>query len=104
MTIDLVKKGEVGDGELLTFDDTVGGVGPTASKIKVKNVKANTMQFKLEDAEIRFKIDGTAPTASEGTKAVVDELVTLRGENAIANFKGIRTGATSGKGYVYYYP
>ena len=49
-----------------------------------------------ETAPMRFRIDGTAPTASEGHLLNPGDTVTLTSAADIAAFRGIRTGATSG--------
>lgn len=51
---------------------------------------------RLEVAEVRYRMDGTSPTASEGTLLEVGELVTLVGNGDLSRVKFIRTGATSG--------
>lgn len=48
-----------------------------------------------ETADLRFRVDGIDPTAAVGHKLVATSTLTLCGRTAIANFRGIRTGATS---------
>lgn len=50
---------------------------------------------RLEVAEVRYRMDGTAPTATEGILLEVGEIVTLVGAGDLSRFKAIRTGATS---------
>jgi hypothetical protein len=49
-----------------------------------------------ETAQIRFRIDGTNPTASEGHILNPGDILKLDSNADIAAFKAIRTGATSG--------
>ena len=49
----------------------------------------------VETAQIRFRTDGTAPTAAVGHLADIGDSVTLESAEDIANFKAIRTGAVS---------
>lgn len=51
---------------------------------------------KLETAQIRIRWDGTAPTASVGEPVDVGDVLTIRGLAYLTDFRGIRTGATSG--------
>lgn len=50
----------------------------------------------LETAEVRARVDGTAPTASVGPVIPPGALVELRGADTIRRFQAIRTGSTSG--------
>lgn len=44
----------------------------------------------VETAAIRFRIDGTAPTASVGHVLAVGDVLTLRGMGEISKFQAIR--------------
>jgi len=57
---------------------------------------ATRAEMTLETAQIRFRFDGTNPTAAEGHLVEVGDLVILKSAAQIANFKAIRTGGTSG--------
>jgi hypothetical protein len=87
------------DFETLTIDNTAAGVPFTASKV-IKSSAATTSAVKatctLETAQIRFRIDGTAPTTTVGHPLEIGESFELIGNENIAKFKGIRTGGTSG--------
>lgn len=50
----------------------------------------------LETAQIRFTIDGTAPTTSVGHLLNPGEMLKLDSLADITAFRAIRTGATSG--------
>ena len=47
----------------------------------------------VEDNSIRFRLDGTAPTASEGHLANPGDIIHLRNHDQLEDFKAIRTGA-----------
>ena len=50
----------------------------------------------LETAQVRWRIDGTDPTSSEGHLLEAGQNLTLQDSQAVKNFRAIRTGATSG--------
>lgn len=84
--------------ERVTIDATAGGVAltPTAG--------AHFAGARLETAQIRFSVvDGSAPTASTGMLLEVGETCLLDSPDEIANFRGIRTGGTSGVLEITYY-
>jgi len=75
----------------LTVDNTVGGVSLPAA------CSGSTGAFMvLETAQIRFTLDGTAPTTSTGVLLEIGQNLTLTGSTQISNFKAIRTGVSSG--------
>ena len=76
----------------LTVDNTVGGVALPAG------CSGTTFVFMvLETAQVRFRFDATAgPTATEGFLVQIGQNITLTGSARISNFKGIRTGGSSG--------
>jgi len=86
---------------LLTFEQlTVAGtsVGITAATLTTPSGgrPLALCVARLETAQIRFRVDGTAPTASVGTVLEPGDVLTLpRIEDARAA-RFIRTGATSG--------
>ncbi len=57
---------------------------------------ATRAEMTLETAQIRYRIDGTSPTASEGHLVEVGDLIILKSAAQIANFEAIRTGGVSG--------
>lgn len=65
--------------------DPVGGNGP-----------AKCATLLLETAQIRYRVDGTNPTATVGTPMEIGERVTIWGTADLKNFRAIRTGGTSG--------
>jgi hypothetical protein len=54
------------------------------------------VEITLETAQIRYRVDGTNPTASEGHLVEVGDIITLKSASQIANFMAIRTGGMSG--------
>jgi hypothetical protein len=57
--------------------------------------RPDRVQFQVEDAQIRFTLDGSDPTTTTGLIADVGDLVTIEGITDAKNFKAIRTGSTS---------
>ena len=49
----------------------------------------------VETAAIRFRLDGTAPTATEGHIAEPGDIIELSERHEIVNFRGIRRDGTS---------
>lgn len=50
----------------------------------------------LETAEVRYRYDGTAPTAAVGHILSPGQAILLTGLPTITNFRAIRTGGSSG--------
>ena len=72
-----------------TIDSTAGGIGVTAPS------GASFAQFLVETAQIRFTVDGTAPTTTVGRTANPGDTIEIATSDW-TKFKAIRTGATSG--------
>ena len=72
-----------------TIDSTSGGVGVTAPS------GASYAEFLVETAQIRFTVDGTAPTTTVGRIANPGDTIKLATTD-FTKFKAIRTGSTSG--------
>jgi hypothetical protein len=69
-----------------TTDPTVGGgAGPVTG-----------CQARLETAEIRYRLDGTAPTSSEGMVVEPGDVIDIRTYLDAKQIRFIRTGGTSG--------
>ena len=69
----------------------------TASAVALTADSSNRLSFVgvLETGQVRYRGDGTAPTASEGRLLQIgDRIILSRSE--IVNTKFIRTGGTSG--------
>lgn len=60
-------------------------------------------EISLETDDVRFRVDGTAPTAAEGHLIESGDIVILESPNDIAGFRAIRTGAISGVLKVTYF-
>jgi len=82
--------------EVVTFDNTSGGVGLSATTITVAGRQMQFCSGVLETAPIRFYYDGTAPTSSDGQPLSVGQALTLTGFTSISRFRGIRQSSTSG--------
>ena len=81
--------------ETVTFAAT--SIGFTAATIRPAGQPVMTVcSGKLETGQIRIRWDGTAPTATVGALIDIGDIVTVRGTPYLDNFRGIRTGASSG--------
>lgn len=49
-----------------------------------------------ETAQMRYRLDGTAPTSSEGHLLEVGDVLEINGISTVSQARFIRTGATSG--------
>jgi CO dehydrogenase/acetyl-CoA synthase alpha subunit len=78
--------------EALTIDNTAGGIACTAAKY----TGCRRAFMTLETAQIRFTIDGTAPTTTVGHILDIGDILKLDSAEDIAAFRAIRTGGTSG--------
>ncbi len=80
-----------GSHDQVTVDDTAGGKALTSAKYG-----ANKKAFiKVAAAQIRFTIDGTAPTSTLGFVVDAGSKITLDSAHDIAAFRAIRTTAVS---------
>ena len=84
------------DTEEITIDNTVGGVGLTASKLTASPKPKEVFIF-CETAQCRYYYDGTAPTSTSGFIFNPYDTVRIKGVSNLTNFKAIRTGLTSSK-------
>ena len=57
---------------------------------------AQIAECRLDTGQIRFRLDGTNPTATVGTILEIGETLTIKGEANIKKFRGFRTGTVSG--------
>ena len=73
-----------------TLTVAASAVGPTLSG---DNVMA--MVVRINDASLRWRADGTDPTASVGKTERATSEILLTESSEIANFKAIRTGSDS---------
>jgi hypothetical protein len=77
--------------ETLTVSSTA--LGLTASKISGMSVAILT----AETAQMRFWLDGTEPTATQGHVLEAGDMLVLEGASVLAGFKAIRTTGSDGK-------
>ena len=70
--------------EAVTVSSTAIGI------TKALRIDHNYAFITLETDEVRYRVDGTDPTASEGHKLSPGDTLTLEGGNAIRNFRAIR--------------
>jgi len=83
--------------ESITVADTaIGGTAGTYAH-------ATRAEMTLETEQIRVRVDGTAPASDEGHLVEVGDAIILDSAAQIANFKAIRTGASSGTLKVTYF-
>lgn len=83
--------------EQITVDNTAGGKSFTTAKITPSGLPMATQAVcRLETAEIRYTVDGTAPTTAVGTLLEPGDVLTVSGHDLLVVFRAIRTGSTSG--------
>lgn len=78
----------------ITIDNTSGGKSITSANINA-SPKPKKVIITIETAQIRYTIDGTAPTSSVGHLCNPFDVIVLEGYSQIQNFKAIRAGGTS---------
>ena len=82
--------------ESITVDAAAGGKGFTDGTINNgRSGKPYRAKFVVETAQMRFTVDGTAPTSSVGTLVEIGDVIEIIGEHDIETFRAIRTGAVS---------
>ena len=77
--------------ESITVDNTVGGKTCTTAKVGTSTKAFIT----VETAQIRFTVDGAAPTTTVGHLANEGDIIELDSAEDIAAFRAIRTGSVS---------
>lgn len=83
--------------EAITVSNTA--IGFTAATIRPSAASAQTAlraTVTAETAQMRYRIDGSNPTSSEGHLLEISDVLVLDGPVALLNFRAIRTGATDG--------
>ena len=88
--------------ERITIDNTAGGVRLTFSNF-LSPPLAKTAMLLLETAAVRWLANGTEPTSTTGNIAYPGDKIILENPSELWEFRGIRTGATSGAAQVTYY-
>ena len=79
--------------ESLTIS-TASVVLTAANTLNSDGFSAKRAVITVEDAQIRYRYDGTAPTASQGHLANPMDAIILKGSTNINNFRAIRKGST----------
>ncbi|MBM4285815.1 MAG: hypothetical protein FJ128_11300 [Deltaproteobacteria bacterium] len=95
-----------GDYEVITVSTTA--VGLTGTKIRptsgtFKGLTAQAVLVSLDNGDVRFRIDGGLPTASNGHSLTSGDTLVLNGSQSLLNFRAIRQGDTNGILRVTYY-
>ena len=85
--------------EAITVDNTAGGVALTTSYVDNSSMCFMT----LETGQIRWTIDGTAPTTTVGHLLEIGQTLTFNSRQQCRGFRAIRTGTTSGALKVTYW-
>lgn len=85
----------------LGFEQITAGAtatGFTAALINAGNghTQADVAVCTVSTAQVRYRVDGTAPTSTVGNVANAGDTIPISGNDALNNFKAIRTTATSG--------
>ena len=78
--------------EQITIDSTVGGKALTSTTYTT----ARKALITVETAQIRFTVNGTAPTTTVGHIGDIGDTIELESNADIVAFRAIRTGGTSG--------
>jgi hypothetical protein len=80
---------------------TVAGtsVGFTATTLRPNGAntspQATVGACRVTTAQIRYRIDGTAPTSTVGIVAEIGDVIALNGPDVLQKFRAIRTTSTS---------
>jgi hypothetical protein len=82
------------DYESITVSTTA--VGLTASKFNSYAAYEIKAFMTLESAQIRWRIDGTNPTSTEGHAFEAGTNLTVEGYKNLSQFKAIKTGTSDG--------
>ena len=82
--------------ESVTVDNTAGG------KPLTKYGRNQYALISVETAQIRFTVDGTAPTTTVGHVLNAGDILELDSLEDMKSFRAIRTGATSAVIHVTY--
>ena len=85
--------------EQVTIDNTVGGKGLTVATYDASKKAI----ISVETAQIRYRVDGGAPTTTIGHVADIGDTIELESAEELVNFKAIRTGLSSGLISVSYF-
>jgi hypothetical protein len=88
---------QLGVDEALTIDNTAGGVAlASATTDPAGQRQAVYCRGKLETAQIRYLVNGDAPSTTVGELVNIGDIIEVFGHEHIAAARFIRTGAVSG--------
>lgn len=76
---------------------TVAGssIGFTAASITPSGLpEATIATCRLETAQIRWRIDGQAPSSTVGTQMEIGDTLVITGHDSLVRFRSIRTGSS----------
>ena len=95
-----------GDYEVLTVGTAV--MGMSLSKVKpttgpYARMMARAVMISSENGDLRFRLDGGQPTASNGHYLVGGDSLVISGYQAMQKFQAIRTGDTDSTLRVTYF-
>mgnify|MGYP003680992866 FL=1 len=69
-------------------------VSSSAVSLTTSGSNITQVTIRVNDATIRWRADGTAPTASEGHTQSIGDIFVLTDETEVSNFQAIRKGST----------
>lgn len=81
--------------EQVTVAGTSIGITSTITN-PLGSPQQDTCNLRLETAQIRYRMDGIAPTSSVGMPLDVGDVLEIKTNEDAQRFRAIRTGATSG--------
>ena len=82
--------------KLTVSSSSVGFTLPTT-------LQTRAVIFTVEDAQCRMKVDGNAPTTTDGILLYVGDVVELTNVDMINNFRAIRTTSTDATFQIHYF-
>lgn len=75
----------------ITVTNVAGGVSLTLATLSPSGAApARAVFLTVDGAALRFRFDGTAPTAAVGHQLSSGDSVTIYGNNSLRNFRAIR--------------
>jgi hypothetical protein len=80
--------------ESITVSSTAIGLTSGTINPIITGVRTVTALCAVETAQIRYRIDGTDPTSSEGIVLNDGDTLTIEGSEDLLKFRAIRTGGS----------
>jgi hypothetical protein len=84
-----------GNGVVRYESVTVAGTAIGITVTPARSILPHAALVTVEDAAIRYRVDGTAPTATEGHIAYPGDVITLSARDEMVGFQAIRKDASS---------